>query len=88
MKRLWLSPTRCISRRNDPSVEDLVNAVLFLVSDLSRSITGITLHVDGGTMAAFGFIDWPFGDGFMPAPLGGTVTALFDPEPDAAPTRR
>jgi hypothetical protein len=51
--------------------------VLFLASDLSRAITGTTLHVDGGTIAALGFLDWPFGDGFMPAPLGGTLRQLF-----------
>lgn len=58
-------------------VEDLVNGVLFLASDLSKSITGQTLHIDGGTSAAMGFLDWPFGDGFMPAPLGGTLARLF-----------
>ncbi|HMK87308.1 MAG TPA: SDR family oxidoreductase [Steroidobacteraceae bacterium] len=60
-----------------PSVDDVVNGVLFLASDLSRSITGTTLHVDGGTIAALGFIDWPYGDSFMPAPLGGTLSRLF-----------
>jgi NAD(P)-dependent dehydrogenase (short-subunit alcohol dehydrogenase family) len=60
-----------------PSVEDIVNGVLFLASDLSRSITGTTLHIDGGTIAALGFLDWPYGDSFMPAPLGGTLGRLF-----------
>jgi 3-oxoacyl-[acyl-carrier protein] reductase len=60
-----------------PTVDDIVNAVLFLASDLSRSITGTTLHVDGGTSAALGFLDWPYGDSFMPAPLGGTLRRLF-----------
>src|SRR5579862_5294323 len=60
-----------------PSVDDLVNGVLFLASDLSRSITGTTLHIDGGTIASLGFVDWPFGDSFMPAPLGGTLARLF-----------
>jgi NAD(P)-dependent dehydrogenase (short-subunit alcohol dehydrogenase family) len=60
-----------------PAVDDIVNGVLFLASDLSRSVTGTTLHVDGGTSAALGFIDWPYGDGFMPAPLGGTLKRLF-----------
>jgi NAD(P)-dependent dehydrogenase (short-subunit alcohol dehydrogenase family) len=58
-------------------VEDLVNGVLFLASDLSRSITGQTLHIDGGTSASLGFLDWPYGDSFMPAPLGGTLAHLF-----------
>jgi 3-oxoacyl-[acyl-carrier protein] reductase len=57
-------------------VDDLVNGVLFLASDLSRSITGQTLHIDGGTSAAMGFLDWPV-DSFMPAPLGGSFVRLF-----------
>jgi NAD(P)-dependent dehydrogenase (short-subunit alcohol dehydrogenase family) len=60
-----------------PSVDDVVNGVLFFASDLSRSITGTTLHIDGGTSAALGFLDWPYGDSFMPAPLGGTLSRLF-----------
>jgi NAD(P)-dependent dehydrogenase (short-subunit alcohol dehydrogenase family) len=60
-----------------PSVDDVINGVLFLASDLSRSITGTTLHIDGGTIAALGFIDWPHGDSFMPAPLGGSLGKLF-----------
>jgi NAD(P)-dependent dehydrogenase (short-subunit alcohol dehydrogenase family) len=58
-------------------VEDLVSGVLFLASDLSKSITGQTLHIDGGTSAALGFLDWPYGDSFMPAPLGGSLARLF-----------
>jgi 3-oxoacyl-[acyl-carrier protein] reductase len=60
-----------------PSVEDVVNGVLFFASDLSRSVTGTTLHIDGGTIAALGFLDWPHGDSFMPAPLGGSLGRLF-----------
>ncbi len=60
-----------------PTVEDVTNGVLFLASDLSRSITGTTLHIDGGTSAALGFLDWPHGDSFMPAPLGGALSHLF-----------
>jgi NAD(P)-dependent dehydrogenase (short-subunit alcohol dehydrogenase family) len=59
-----------------PSVEDITNGVLFLASDLSRSVSGTTLHIDGGTIAALGFLDWP-GDSFMPAPLGATLARLF-----------
>ena len=66
-----------VPMKRAPSVDDLVNGVLFLASDLSRSITGTTLHIDGGTSASLGFLDWPFGDSFMPAPLGGTVARLF-----------
>ncbi len=66
-----------IPQKRAPGEEDLANAVLFLASDLSRAITGTTLHVDGGTMAASGFIDWPFGDGYMPAPMAETLRRLF-----------
>jgi len=66
-----------VPQKKAPDVEDITNGVLFLASDLSRAITGTTLHIDGGTIAALGFLDWPFGDSFMPAPLGGTLTRLF-----------
>jgi NAD(P)-dependent dehydrogenase (short-subunit alcohol dehydrogenase family) len=67
-----------VPQKRPPSVEDVVNGVLFLASDLSRSLTGQTLHVDGGTSASWGFLDWPFGDSFMPAPLGGTLKKLAE----------
>ncbi len=66
-----------IPLKQPAGTDDLANAVLFLASDLSRFITGTTLHVDGGTAASFGFIDWPFGDGFMPCPLDGTLRKLY-----------
>ena len=34
---------------------DIANAVVFLASELGRYVTGITLHVDGGTHAAGGW---------------------------------
>jgi NAD(P)-dependent dehydrogenase (short-subunit alcohol dehydrogenase family) len=51
-----------------PPAEDLGDAVLFLASDLSASVTGTTLHVDGGTSASLGFLHWPPPLGWMPAP--------------------
>jgi NAD(P)-dependent dehydrogenase (short-subunit alcohol dehydrogenase family) len=60
-----------------PAVADVINGVLFLVSDLARSITGTTLHIDGGTIAALGWLNWPYGDGFMPAPLAGSLERLL-----------
>lgn len=66
-----------------PQPDDLADTVLFLASDLSRFVTGTTIHVDGGTKAASGFLDWPHGDGFMPAPLAGTIGHLFGQAPAA-----
>lgn len=63
-----------------PPAEALADAVLFLAGDLSAFITGTTIHVDGGTMAASGFLDWPHGDGFVPVPLAGSLTKLFNDE--------
>ena len=60
-----------------PSAQDLADAVLFLASDLSRSVTGTTLHVDGGTFAASGFVNWPQGQGFLPVPLAQVQQRLF-----------
>jgi len=60
-----------VPQKRPPTVDEVVDGVVFLACDLSRTITGITLHVDGGTFAAFGFLDWPEGDGPMPALLGG-----------------
>lgn len=59
------------------SVDDLANGVLFLASDLAASVTGTTLHIDAGTHAASGFIDWPNGVGHLPAPLGKPLSRLF-----------
>lgn len=72
-----------IPRGEQPPIDALADAVLFLGSDLSTFVSGMTLHVDGGTMAASGFLDWPFGDGFVPTPLAGTLGRLYrdgDPE--------
>ncbi|MGE0383479.1 MAG: SDR family oxidoreductase [Gammaproteobacteria bacterium] len=60
-----------------PSTDDLANAVLFLASDLSRFVTGTALHVDAGTWASSGFLNWPSGEGFLPAPMAPTIKKLF-----------
>ena len=39
--------------------EDVGNSALFLASDLSSYITGVTLHPDGGAWAASGWLNWP-----------------------------
>ena len=66
-----------IPRGEAPPVSALADAVLFLASDLSAFVSGMTLHVDGGTMAAAGFLDWPFGDGHVPTPLAGTLARMY-----------
>lgn len=66
-----------IPMQHSPSPDDLANAVLFLASDLSAFVTGTTIHVDGGTSASLGFINWPFGDGWLPAPFAGTLTRMY-----------
>ncbi len=66
-----------VPMKRAPTVEEVVDGVVFLACDLSRTVTGQTLFVDGGTQAAFGFLDWPGGDSFMPAPLGGALKMMF-----------
>jgi hypothetical protein len=72
-----LALARYVPQRRAPTVGDVINGVLFLTSELSRSISGATLHIDGGTIGALGWLNRPYGDGFMPAPLGGTLERLF-----------
>jgi NAD(P)-dependent dehydrogenase (short-subunit alcohol dehydrogenase family) len=62
-----------------PSRQDLANAVLFLCSDLGKSITGQVLHIDGGTSAAHGRLRWPYDGGkiMTPIPMGPTMSRLF-----------
>ena len=74
-----------IPQKHPPSQEDLADAVLILISDLSRSITGMTLHVDGGTMASSGFIDWPFDHKWGPAAGVETLSRLFGSDDQTQP---
>jgi hypothetical protein len=67
-----------------PMPEDLADGVLFLASDLSRFVTGTTLHVDGGTMAAAGFLRWPFGEGHLPIPAPASIQRIFGDGSDDA----
>jgi 3-oxoacyl-[acyl-carrier protein] reductase len=43
------------------TTDDCAGAIVFLASDLSRFVTGTTIHVDGGTMAASGWQRRPDG---------------------------
>lgn len=50
----WRWPTWTpIGRPGDP--DDVAGAALFLASELSAFVTGTTIHVDGGTLAAGGW---------------------------------
>jgi NAD(P)-dependent dehydrogenase (short-subunit alcohol dehydrogenase family) len=40
-------------------VTDVSGCAVFLASDLSRFVTGSTLHPDGGTFASSGWFNWP-----------------------------
>jgi 3-oxoacyl-[acyl-carrier protein] reductase len=42
-------------------VDDCAGAAVFLASDLSRFVTGTTIHVDGGNIAASGWVRQPDG---------------------------
>jgi len=49
--------------------EDIGGAAVFLASDLSRYVTGETLHVDGGTHAAGGWYHHPDDGHYVYGPL-------------------
>lgn len=76
MASLEKSMAMYIPQGTAASQDDLADTVVFLASDLSRAITGVNIHVDGGTSAAGGFINWP-GGGFCPAPVGDSIKLLF-----------
>ena len=51
-------------------VDDVAGAAVYLASDVARFVTGTTIHVDGGNLAAGGWIrrsDGTFGTGAEPA---------------------
>jgi 3-oxoacyl-[acyl-carrier protein] reductase len=46
------------------TLEDFGNTVLYLASDLSSYMTGVSLHPDGGVTASAGWLNWPT-DGYL-----------------------
>ena len=58
--------------------EDIGGCALFLASDLSRYVTGTTLHPDGGAIASAGWFNWP-GKGYSNMPPA-EVVALYSDE--------
>jgi NAD(P)-dependent dehydrogenase (short-subunit alcohol dehydrogenase family) len=66
-----------IPLKSPPLPENLADGVLFLVSDLAKFVTGTALHVDGGTMAAAGFLEWPHGEGHLPVAAPTSASRLF-----------
>ena len=58
--------------------EDIGGCALFLASDLSRYVTGTTLHPDGGAIASAGWFNWP-GKGYSNMPPA-EVVALYSNE--------
>jgi NAD(P)-dependent dehydrogenase (short-subunit alcohol dehydrogenase family) len=66
-----------IPLKQPPMPENLADGVLFLASDLAKFVSGTTLHVDGGTMAAAGFLEWPFGEGHLPVAAPASIAKLF-----------
>jgi hypothetical protein len=54
---------------------DVGGCALFLASDLSRFVTGTTLHPDGGAWASAGWFNWP-DEGFRNTVPTGVVRAL------------
>jgi NAD(P)-dependent dehydrogenase (short-subunit alcohol dehydrogenase family) len=54
--------------------DDIAGPAVFLASDLARYVTGVTLHVDGGTHAAGGWYRDPSADGYILGPPAKSVT--------------
>ena len=58
---------------------DIGGSALFLMSDLSRFVTGTSLHPDGGVLASSGWFNWP-GSGFLTTPPDDAVQVALNRE--------
>ena len=62
-----------LARRGDYG--DIGGCALFLASDLSRYVTGTSLHPDGGALASSGWANWP-AEGWRNSPPASVVEPL------------
>ena len=72
-----LSPRISVPMGRKGVYEDLGGCVLFLASDLSRYVTGTSMHPDGGALASSGWFNWP-GAGFLNSPPAEVVREFRD----------
>jgi hypothetical protein len=59
------------------TLEDFGNTVLFLASDLSSYMTGLSFHPDGGVTASSGWFNWP-DHGYLNHPPKWVGEAMLD----------
>lgn len=61
--------------------QDFGGCALFLASDLSRFVTGTSLHPDGGALASSGWFNWP-DNGYSNFPPAGALGGYLAGEAD------
>jgi 3-oxoacyl-[acyl-carrier protein] reductase len=59
--------------------QDVGGCALFLASDLSRFVTGMSLHPDGGALASSGWFNWPDA-GYANFPPAGALRGYLEEE--------
>ena len=62
--------------------QDVGGCALFLASDLSRFVTGMSLHPDGGALASSGWFNWPDA-GYANFPPAGALRGYLGEEATA-----
>jgi 3-oxoacyl-[acyl-carrier protein] reductase len=75
--RIPLADTVSIPMGRMGTYEDIGGCALFLASDLSRYVTGQTLHPDGGALASSGWFNWP-GVGWRNTPPTEAILPFID----------